>query len=299
MTGQSLASTQATSTLVSDPLSASMPSRTPCRRLLSIKPVSTSDGYYVTRQRFYQNRKVPRRKVFQWGDTTRRKVRQFMVPQAVAEAEGVMSRHSLKTASYDTFMANARIIRPYWRRVQAFYGSVSHRSRRLVWDARRRSGMAYTLNVVVDGHRNGMQNVVIAFGAGFRNRRSQHGEQHGPCPGKRVLFEVVALISSLSLARLRLTVTGVIRHFARFVRVVMTDEYRTSKVCCACANGVMRYGANLMATCSNAACASEARDRDTNGAENIKRVLKQLATDGTRPGLMARGTTLPDDSDDE
>ena len=139
----------------------------------------------MTREQFYQNRRVPKTRVFQWHDRSKRKVRRFMIPRSVAEAQAVMSRYSLKATTFAEVITNANARRPYWRVVQQYYGSVSHRSRRLVWDSRRNSGLAYTLNVVLQGRNR--KDVVIAFGAGFRNRRSQHGEQHGPCPGTLIV----------------------------------------------------------------------------------------------------------------
>lgn len=144
--------------------------------------VTSDDGKDVTRERFYRTRRLPKRRIFEPGDKAKRKVRRFMVPRAVAEAELVMSKCSLKTTSFEAFVHNLVTIRPVWRIVNAYYGSVTHRSRRLEWDARRRSGLAYVLDFVI-GHRQDRANVVIAFGAGFRKRRSQPGEKYGPCPG--------------------------------------------------------------------------------------------------------------------
>ena len=71
----------------------------------------------------------------------------------------------------------------------------------------------------------------------------------------------------------------------------MTDEFRTSKVCSECTEGVMVYGEDRMGTCSNDEC-NRVADRDVNGGEGIKKALIQLATDGTRPGLLSRDREL-------
>lgn len=83
----------------------------------------------------------------------------------------------------------------------------------------------------------------------------------------------------------RAAVTGVIRFFARHVRVVMVDEYRTSKACSNCQQKFMKYDDKRVGTCEGGC---RPLDRDLNGAINIKKVFESLARTGDRPGILAR-----------
>ncbi len=129
----------------------------------------------------------------------------------------------------------------------------------MVWTGRHRAGLAMVGNKVLAGMDPG---TVIAFGAGFRTRRSQPGQEFGPCP-----------------------VAGIIRSLARRSRVIMVDEYNTSQRCSQQTAAGPVCGGQLIFSEREGKCTmcGEAMDRDRNAARNIRAVAVQMAHNGTRP----------------
>ena len=80
---------------------------------------------------------------------------------------------------------------------------------------------------------------------------------------------------------------------AKFVRVVMIDEYLTSQVCHECLLDKVptREAAQLTFTKRVGKCSHPGHspiNRDYNAAKNIRAVFLELAKSGTRPPALAR-----------
>ena len=108
-------------------------------------------------------------------------------------------------------------------------------------------------------------NTVVFWGANFNGQRSLKGDRHGP-----------------SLTR------ALRRRFALTRRVVLVNEYLTSKTCCVCG---ARGEANLAREFVCDRCGT-VTDRDWGAARNIDKVWRQYFYDGQRPA----GLEIPEGS---
>jgi len=199
------------------------------------------------------------------GTSQERSVRAFRVPVAVEASLQYTAMCSLKTARNLGDYRVAMVERVLHDRVQeTYFCSASHRSRRLVWTGRHRHGLAEVEKCLLGDKDRGLEadvaDTVIAFGAGFRHRRSQPGEEFGPCP-----------------------VAGIIRSLARHIRVVMVDEFYTSQKCAQC-------GGQLELTGRQGYCSGckVAMDRDVNAARNIQAVALHRLAGQERPKALQR-----------
>ena len=134
--------------------------------------------------------------------------------------------------------------------VSRFYGSRTHRSKSFTAYQRRQRSLDTCVNRFAPDPRT-----IVVWGANFFGEKAVTGEQG--LPPSRALC----------------------RQFAVRRRVVLVNEYHTSKHSCCCGTPV-RFLANRVVQCTEC---EQKHDRDVNGAKNIKRVWEQHLIDGGRP----------------
>jgi hypothetical protein len=183
------------------------------------------------------------------------------IPTRVAEAERLLSQHSLKGV-VDPHELLRRIVQTAPSRLvsAAFRGSVTARRQRFLHASRTRAGDAAVLTALC----NATASTVLAIGDGYAGTRAKKGERHGRAPVK-----------------------GLIRYLARFVRVVLLSEYRTSANCAVCVTGKMTYARDRDGSCN--ACGGH-RNRDENACALMLKVVHSLVTTGRRPAPLRRST---------
>lgn len=101
---------------------------------------------------------------------------------------------------------------------------------------------------------------VVVFGSGFLGRPCEPGDKGGPAPVKACL-----------------------RALQRVRKVVMVNEFRTSKLSYCC--GVQTAGTGQYRVRRCTLCNAKF-DRDFNAARNLKKCFVQHAQDGARPPGM-------------
>ena len=108
----------------------------------------------------------------------------------------------------------------------------------------------------------GGEATVFAIGDGYAGANARRGERVG-----------------------RSRVKGLVRYLARFMRVVLVDEFRTSANCAACLAGKMVYARDRDSQCN--ACGGK-RNRDANACSLILDVVRSLLETGKRPAPLRR-----------
>jgi hypothetical protein len=135
------------------------------------------------------------------------------------------------------------------------------RSRRFVLSGRRKAAYASVLNKLLKA--GGGKQVVLCVGDAFWTTKSRRGTKHASC------------------------VPALLRFLARHLRVVMVDEFRTSKLCaCGDCSGAMAYDSVTRAgPCSEC---GKSKDRDENAASNMLAIAYSYMTTGERPEKLQR-----------
>jgi hypothetical protein len=77
---------------------------------------------------------------------------------------------------------------------------------------------------------------------------------------------------------------AIVRQLCRLVRVVIVNEYRTSKACCECEHVDAEMHPDSADRCLlRCVHCGHVTNRDRNGARNIEAVVLQWQVEGTRP----------------
>ena len=195
-------------------------------------------------------------------DVTINALRRGVLPPVVIDAQDVLSKNSFRTcASFAEFLARVRSTQLARGVVRGYFGSVAMRSRRFILSGRRKAAYASVLNKLLKA--GGGKQVVLCVGDAFWTTKSRRGTKHASC------------------------VPALLRFLARHLRVVMVDEFRTSKMCaCVGCDGEMAYDSvNRAGPCSE--CGHE-KDRDENAASNMLAIAYSYMTTGERPEKLQR-----------
>lgn len=179
-----------------------------------------------------------------------RRTRRGHVPSTVSDCQDARSHASPLRGGVVTHVVSLMVFFATVGAITQFYGSRTWRSMRFIAFRRRQSLYDTLVNKYAPDKRT-----IIAFGANFYGRRCATGESGtAPCRSLR-------------------------RKFARCRRVVLINEYNTSKKssCCGSPNVMLADRQVQCPTCG------EQRDRDLNGALNITKCWIQHCQNGTRP----------------
>jgi hypothetical protein len=187
------------------------------------------------------------------------------IPRAVREAEQHLSQHPLRGVVRAAEYAARVAATGQSRQVSAgFRGSVTARRQRFLAASKARAGDSAIWRLMTG---QGGEATVFAIGDGYAGANARRGERVG-----------------------RSRVKGLVRYLARFMRVVLVDEFRTSANCAACLAGKMVYARDRDGECS--ACGTK-RNRDMNGCSLILEVVRSVLATGKRPAQLQRATDEP------
>ena len=164
----------------------------------------------------------------------------------------------MKTSNQDAFLEGIRVFHQHRRTLEKYYGSGTVRSRRLRRYGSTQSGMEKLLKMVAPA-----EDTILAYGNGYFGASARKGCQGGPPVCKSVR-----------------------RYLARFRRVVLIDEFRTS-VRSSCCGAVLPWSKGGPRTILCPGCGKEI-ERDVNAAQNMLAIWTSHLKDGSRPPALCR-----------
>jgi transposase len=236
--------------------------------------LTASNGFSLSKRQYYE----------ECGLNTTKNRREWFLQQQTPEIQDLIHQAANQTFRVPDFKAwklNWESRKPLESLLFRFYGDKRFRNHKFFVHTRRQKCLDRAFNRLVNGL--DLSKTVIAFGNG-KFPTSSKGEKSGP-------------LSSLA------------RKLSTRLRVIMTDEFKTSKTCNACfglhSNRKMySYVWNReskshsrvfkspyeILQCTNC---SRWHQRDSNASKNIQMLLEYVLNDKPRPEAFCRGKLLP------
>ena len=239
-----------------------------------VKIELTKEQYYTMKRR---GDAMPRPEGIaedRWAARVARRKQRWKKPRLMEDIEEELSRHPLGVGDHDTHVANLTVWIRHSRTQQAWYGSRNARARAFQRSSCARRALQHVVTLVAPHPKT-----VVAFGANYFGRGCRHGDSAGPA-----------------------CVKAIRRMLAKHRRVVLIDEYNTTKMHYACRKELVPHAdPKLWHERSCVHCAQDFVHRDTNAALNILRVWTTYvqadvnAKTEARPTYLSRPTrqTLP------
>lgn len=227
-------------------------------------PIQTASGKSIKQQEAGFSKNHGFKGVYKASDRSKHKTRRRLKPEKVSRAEE--DRASVARGPQNAPQQSLLSLLVWLATVSTltdFYGSRTSRWVKFMQYRKRQATLTKIVKDIAPDPRT-----IVVWGANFFGMRSGRGRgrEYGRVPARAIR-----------------------RKFAKERRVVLVNEYHTSKKSCCCGCDQEYDAKKRVVTCEGC---GESRDRDLNGAINMRRVWEQHLSNGMRP----RGLEIPTNS---